>query len=374
MKSNWLFRLFCSFLPLFADAATDGGGPATDAGAENAAVNGAGEPSGEPAGDEAEAEAADLSVPDKPFDDGESPAEDAGKKPGAEQAKSLFAQLQEEEFGKPAAKPEELPPDVKPESRAGKEIINLRQRAQRAETEIGNYQQAMQQRDAQVTNYLGQVQQQMTALAQENATMRGRLEEITRLGVPRPKEGQESYVDQLMQRFGNEVVNPQLQPILAEVKKAQEQNAALQQELKNRDTAAMTLRDAQQIRQAATEHYFNMVMRGVPREAATEDANLGASMVMALMRARPELMNDMPRAAMLARRFLLRGADLITRHAKAPVAKALQRKEEAPNTVSRSGVGGKVREPIPNEATLVANGFQTPWDWMEAGSPKLKKA
>ena len=101
---------------------------------------------------EAEAQVAEADT----TGDGES-AEDSAteeEKPGVKQAKSIFAQLHDEEFGEKAPTAEELPEGVKPESRAARTIIDLRQRAQRAEQEITNFQAAMQQREQEVGSYL----------------------------------------------------------------------------------------------------------------------------------------------------------------------------------------------------------------------------
>jgi hypothetical protein len=104
-------------------------------------------------------------------------------------------------------------------------------------------------------------------------------------------------------------------------------------------------------------------------------ANMGTVLTLAMMRGAGLNGNDpadFARGTALLRRFTLKAADTIYRNQSAPTREALKKKVEAPNTASRGGVGGKVKEQIPGQYTLNANGYQTPYDWMEAGSPRLK--
>ena len=391
MLLSWMNRFVCPFLPFYADAAVGGGTAAADssaAGVSDVEPRGEAEPSGDAGDGESGDEPPDLTIPDL-LDNGSAESSDGaqGKNaPGTQQAKSVFDQLVEKEFGKPAAKPEELPPDVKPNSRAAQDIIGLRQRAQRAETEIQNYQQVMQQRDTEVSNYLGQVQTQMQQLATENARMRGQLEVITQRpqGQPQNADPANSYVDQLMNRFKSGVVDPQLQPMMQRLDQIAQENKQLRDEQTNRDRAMQTHSAAARIRQTATQTYMQTAMPGIPPEELTAPdpvlgdslANMGTVLTLAMMRGAGLNGNnqaDFQRGTELLRRYTLKAAGMIYKHQAGTTRKALEAQKKAPETVARSGVGGsEIKERIPGPYTLNGAGYQSPYEWIEAGRPKLK--
>jgi hypothetical protein len=292
-----------------------------------------------------------------------------GEVPGAAQAKSIFAQLQEEDEAPSKEQAEELPPDVKPGSRAAETITNLRARAQRAESEQTNLQSQLGQTQNKVQEWASQIQEQMQQLREENVALKTQVKMLPQIGA-RPKSDAETYMDDLTNQIRQKVASEEVSPLVEKLNALEKKLADQEAQGKAAARSAETAKIARNYETEAADLWTKTVMRGVPPEVASASKNYGYSMILSAVAANPML--SMPQAAAFVRRTILESADLISRHASVSLKEKLKTGKNAPTAVPRGAAGGKGGEPTPDMDTLIANGWDSPIDWKEAGRPKLK--
>ena len=295
------------------------------------------------------------------------PGDSEAPKPGTQQAKSVFESLLENETPKP--KQEELPPDVKPGSRAAETITNLRSRAQRAESEHANLQAVLGQTQQKVQEWAGQIQTQMQQLREENIALKTRMESMPKDGG-RPKTEAETYVDQLTDRIRQQLVEKEVSPLRQELEGYKKQLQGFSDEKQTAAQKAEIAQMSEDYTQQALKLWSSQVMRGVPPEVAEATAKGGYGLILAVA-AQNQLL-DLPQAAAYVRRTILESANLISRHAATSLRKAGETGKQAGTTMPRGAADGTTKESAPDMDTLQFNGFETPMDWKDAGRPRLK--
>lgn len=292
--------------------------------------------------------------------------------PGSEQAQSLFQELLTKDDEPSQESKEELPPEVKPGTRAAEAIVGLRQRAQRAESEHANLQQVLGQQQQQFQSWANNLQQQFQQMQLENARLQERLAVAPRQPTA-PKTEAEAYMDQFREQVRQDIAQKELAPLKQQLEAQQQQYQAWQQQQQQQAQRAQIERDAQVFQAESAKFWRNTVLREVPQDADVPGIDVGKYLVLAAQAYNPQFAANPEAAARMIRRTILETADLIQRYAGNSARKALDTgKKDAATSIPRGAADGSTRDANPNMDVLLANGFDSPMDWKDAGRPRLK--